>query len=265
MGMSNQTEEKDLFHAVSLSGGKDSTAMLLLMVERGLPIHAVLTADTGMEFPEMYEHLQKLDDYLFTERGLHLTWLRHPKGFEWLMFEEKKQRLASIENRQRLGVSLYGNGWPGPRVRWCTGQLKTHLIHKEINRLKGQYRAVSYVGIAADEPKRIKSERYPLVDWGITEKEALQICYDRGYDFGGLYQIYHRCSCWCCPLQGIGELRKLRQYHPELLPDTQRRRLELYYFAGLTYEQIAALEGCSYPAVIKSVKKAIAELRRYLM
>ena len=42
MGMSNQTEEKDLFHAVSLSGGKDSTAMLLLMVERGLPIHAVL-------------------------------------------------------------------------------------------------------------------------------------------------------------------------------------------------------------------------------
>lgn len=190
MGMSNQTEEKELFHAVSLSGGKDSTAMLLLMIERGLPIQAVLTADTGMEFPEMYEHLQKLNDYLFAERGLHLTWLRHPKGFEWLMFEEKKQRPASIENRQRLGVSLYGNGWPGPRVRWCTGQLKTHLIHKEINRLKGQYRAVSYVGIAADEPKRIKSERYPLVDWGITEKEALQICYDRGYDFGGLYQIY---------------------------------------------------------------------------
>ena len=35
MGMSNQTEEKELFHAVSLSGGKDSTAMLLLMIERG--------------------------------------------------------------------------------------------------------------------------------------------------------------------------------------------------------------------------------------
>ena len=190
MGMSNQTEEKELFHAVSLSGGKDSTAMLLLMIERGLPIDAVLTADTGMEFPEMYEHLQKLDDYLFAERGLHLTWLRHPKGFEWLMFEEKKQRPASIENRQRLGVALYGNGWPGPRV--------------------------SYVGIAADEPKRIKNERYPLMDWGITEKEALRICYDRGYDFGGLYQIYRRCSCWCCPLQGIGELRKLRQHHPEL-------------------------------------------------
>ena len=52
------------FHAVSLSGGKDSTAMLLLMIEQDMPIDVVLTADTGMEFPEMYEHLQKLDDLL---------------------------------------------------------------------------------------------------------------------------------------------------------------------------------------------------------
>ena len=39
------------FHAVSLSGGKDSTAMLLLMIERDMPIDMVLSADTGMEFP----------------------------------------------------------------------------------------------------------------------------------------------------------------------------------------------------------------------
>jgi len=190
--------------------------MLLLMIERGMPIDAVLTADTGMEFPEMHEHLDRLDEYLYRERGIHLTTLRHPKGFEWLMFEEPKQKLSSIENRKKLGVSLYGNGWPGVRVRWCTGQLKTHLINKEVNRLKGQYHAIHYVGIAADEPKRIKNERYPLVEWEISEKEALQICYDRGYDWGGLYEIYNRCSCWCCPLQRIDELRKLRRHHPEL-------------------------------------------------
>lgn len=229
--MNAQPEEKKIFHAVLLSGGKDSTAMLLLMMERGLPIDAVLTADTGMEFPEMYEHLHKLDEHLHRERGLHLSWLRHPKGFEWLMFEEKKQRPSSIERRQQRGTSLYGNGWPDARVRWCTGQLKTHLIRRELSRLKGQYTTVSYVGIAADEPKRIKNERDPLVDWGITEQEALQICYDRGYDFGGLYQIYRRCSCWCCPLQGIGELRKLRQHHPELwarLLELDKRALEQF-------------------------------------
>jgi hypothetical protein len=57
------------YHAVSLSGGKDSTALLLLMIERGMPIDAVISADTGMEFPEMYDHLAKVDDYLFRERG----------------------------------------------------------------------------------------------------------------------------------------------------------------------------------------------------
>ena len=54
------------------------------------------------------------------------------------------------------------------------------------------------------------------MEWGITEAEALQICYDRGFDWNGLYEIYHRCSCWCCPFQRIDELRKLRRHRPEL-------------------------------------------------
>lgn len=204
------------------------TAMLLLMIERGMPIDMVLSADTGMEFPEMYEHLAKLDEHLFRERGIHITTLRHPKGFEYLMFDEPKQKPRSLENRARLGIPPYGNGWPGIRVRWCTGQLKTHLITKEVNRLKGELGAIHYVGIAADEAWRCKDERYPLVEWGITEAQALQACYDRGFDFGGLYEIYHRASCWCCPFQRIDELRKLRKHHPELwekLLELDRRAL----------------------------------------
>ena len=54
--------------------------MLLLMIERDMPIDAVLYADTSMEFPEMREHMQKLDNLLFRERGLHITTLRHPHG-----------------------------------------------------------------------------------------------------------------------------------------------------------------------------------------
>lgn len=209
-------EEKGKFHAVSLSGGKDSTAMLLLMIERGMPIDVVLTADTGMEFPEMYEHLAKLDEYLYRERELHLTRLRHPKGFEWLMFEEPKKTQSAIENRQRSGVSVYGNGWPGIKNRWCTGQLKIRLMEKEVRRLSGERPVLQYIGIASDESYRVKEKRYPLVDWKITETEALKICYDRGYDWNGLYEIYYRCSCWCCPFQRIGELRKLRTHHLDL-------------------------------------------------
>ena len=214
--MRENKQPQGYFHAVSLSGGKDSSYLLLRMIERGMPIDAVLSADTGMEFPEMYDHLEKMDGLLHRERGIHITTLRHPKGFEWLMFEEPKQKPKTLENRDRLGIPPCGNGWPGIRVRWCTGQLKTHLISKEVNRLKQEKNALHYVGIAADEAKRCKGEQYPLVDWGVTEAQALQGCYDRGFDFGGLYEIYHRASCWCCPFQRIDELRKLRKHHPEL-------------------------------------------------
>ena len=74
------------FHAVSLSGGKDSHAMLLMMLERDKPINMVLSADTGMEFPEMYEHLAKLDEHLFRERGIHFFLLWFFLGFVFFFF-----------------------------------------------------------------------------------------------------------------------------------------------------------------------------------
>ncbi|XBX03616.1 phosphoadenosine phosphosulfate reductase family protein [Enterocloster clostridioformis] len=224
-------KEKRKYHVVSLSGGKDSTAMLLLMIERNMPIDIVLNADTGMEFPEMYKHLEKVDAYLYNQRGIHITTLRHPKGFEWLMFEQPKVKPSAIERRIHDHVPLHGNGWPGVRVRWCTGELKTHLLRKKVNELKGNYQAIQYIGIAYDEQKRCKDGNYPLVEWKIPEKEALQICYDRGFDFGGLYEIYHRASCWCCPFQRIGELRNLRKYHPGLwkkMQELDRRALNQF-------------------------------------
>ena len=204
------------YAAISLSGGKDSTCLVIQMIERGMPIDCVISADTGMEFPEMYEHLAKVDEFLFRERGIHITTLRHPQGFEYLMFEKPMEKPRSIEKRQRLGLPMCGYGWPGFRVRWCTGRLKVRLIEKEITRLKKDRNVVQYIGIAADEAWRCKDKKYPLVDWGITEAQALQICYDHGFDFGGLYRIYHRASCWCCPMQRIDELRKLRKFHPQL-------------------------------------------------
>ena len=208
--------------------------MLLLMIEKDMPIDCVLYADTTMEFPEMEAHIARLDDLLYQERGIHITTLRHPRGFEWLMLDAPIQQERAIARRIAMGQPLTGYGWPAMRIRWCTGQLKTHLMEKEVNRLKKEKRGLHHIGIAADEAHRCKDDpqnRYPLVEWGITEAQALQICYDRGYDFGGLYEIYHRASCWCCPLQRIDELRKLRKHHPELwerLRKLDNRAREMY-------------------------------------
>lgn len=49
-----------------------------------------------------------------------------------------------------------------------------------------------------------------------------------------------------------------------VLPKVQKRRLVLRYFAGLTYKQIAAIEGCSISPVIRSVETAIKKLKKLL-
>lgn len=46
------------------------------------------------------------------------------------------------------------------------------------------------------------------------------------------------------------------------LPEVQRRRLLLYFFGEMTYEQIAALEGCTKRAVKFSVDIAIEKLKK---
>ena len=66
------------------------------------------------------------------------------------------------------------------------------------------------------ERENNKSQRHPLAEWGWTEADCLAYCRARGYDWGGLYDRFKRVSCWCCPLQQVGELRKLWQYYPEL-------------------------------------------------
>ena len=63
--MTKTTENQNNFCSISLSGGKDSSALLLLMIEKEMPIDCVLYADTTMEFPEMEAHIAKLDDLLY--------------------------------------------------------------------------------------------------------------------------------------------------------------------------------------------------------
>ena len=79
-----------------------------------------------------------------------------------------------------------------------------------------EYDVIRYIGIAVDEPMRVREFNYPLVDWNMTEKDCLNYCYERGFTWGGLYEIWDRVSCWCCPLQSLKSLRDLKEKRPEL-------------------------------------------------
>ena len=196
-------------HVVSFSGGKDSTSMLLMMIERGMKIDEIVCFDTGWEFPQMYDHWKQVEEYT----GRKITILHPKKPFNyWLYEHEVTIRNENPRYCKKVGDVIYGWGWPNFKRRWCTG-FKTDALSK------GRRNEANYIGIAVDEPKRIRvdgKQKYPLVEWGITEAQALEYCYSKGFRFSGLYEHFRRVSCYCCPLQRVGDIRKLRKYYPQL-------------------------------------------------
>lgn len=99
-----------------------------------------------------------------------------------------------------------------------------------------------YIGIAYDEPKRHEKAPanvvHPLYDWQVTEKMALQYCYERGFDWDGLYEHFDRVSCWCCPLKNNKELMQLYVHYPELwreLRDMDNRAYNKFKGKGVDY------------------------------
>jgi 3'-phosphoadenosine 5'-phosphosulfate sulfotransferase (PAPS reductase)/FAD synthetase len=201
---------KPKYHVASFSGGKDSTAMVLHMIERGEHINEVICCDTYKEFPAMYRHIEKVKQVI-EEAGVKFTLLKSGKSFDYLMFEEITAK------------DTPGRAWPNFKTRWCTGELKKDIINKYLKPLKEQYNVIQSVGLAADEGHRLNKainklehKRHPLIEWGWDERTCLEYCYSKGYDWEGLYEIFDRVSCWCCPLKSLVELRSLRKHFPDL-------------------------------------------------
>jgi len=75
-----------------------------------------------------------------------------------------------------------------------------------------------YSNGAFDEQKRVKNTgiRYPLVEWKITEGDALHYCYNIGFTYNELYTKMNRVSCFCCPLQSLRDLEVIYTDYPNL-------------------------------------------------
>lgn len=212
---------KEKYFVVNVSGGKDSTALLLHGIETGLKIDEAVCCDTYMEFPAMYRHIEKLKK-VCEEAGIKFTTLRNPLSYEYLMLEHQPEKRNSQKVLEKYG-NPKGYSWAGSRSRWCTYKLKVAVINKYFKALTEQYDVYHYIGLAADETYRLERESnkqenyiYPLVEWGWTEADCLDYCYQHGYDWEGLYKLFKRVSCWCCPLQSLEELKKLKDNFPDL-------------------------------------------------
>lgn len=65
------------FYSASFSGGKDSTAMVLLLIKNHYPLDEVVFYDTGMEFSAIYNVVNYMER-LCKRRGISFVRL-HPQ------------------------------------------------------------------------------------------------------------------------------------------------------------------------------------------
>lgn len=195
-------------YIASVSFGKDSLAMLLRLIEEHKPLDEVVFYDTGMEFQAIYDIRDKILP-LLRENNIKYVELKPKEKFEYTMFDKQVNK--------RNGTTSKGYSWCGGRCRWGTTE-KLKLLEKYA---KGCY---EYVGIASDEIKRLNKERkgnklFPLAEWKMTEKDCLQYCYDKGFnwleDGIPLYSILDRVSCWCCANKNLKELKNYYKYLPK--------------------------------------------------
>jgi len=196
-------------HVLSISFGKDSLAMLLYVLENGLPLDEVVFFNTSMEFECIYRIRDRVI-IMLRERGIPFREIMIDKPFTWYMFEKE------VKERD-TGAIHYGYSWCGGSCRWCT-TLKLNALEKYC------CGCIEYVGLAADETERIEKERngfkeFPLADAGMTEKDCLKYCHDRGFYWMEegieLYDILDRVSCFCCANKNLKELKNIWYYLPK--------------------------------------------------
>ena len=185
---------------VSFSGGKDSTAMLLRMIELGERIDKIVFADTLMEFPEMYNYINKVEKFI----GRKIIRTKPNNSFLKWFFKE-------FVRGSRKGLI---HGFPFVVGNcWYKREAKFVPLNKEAKDCN-----VECIGYVKGEEKRImksKRYRYPLIEWGWTDKDCLDYLRKKGM-LNPLYKKFKRLGCWCCPKQSKNSLDILKGDYPAL-------------------------------------------------
>lgn len=195
-----------IYH-IGISGGKDSTALLLWMInESGIPREEMIVTfcDTQNEAPETYAHIAMLSATV-----LAVLWLE-TEGF----------RASTVKH----------GFFPTKHRRFCTKELKLLPTKRFLEDLSEQYdEVVAVSGVRRDESEdRSKlpewgspmesyfglKEWRPLIDWKIEDvltihakyKTPLNPLYSKGA---------RRVGCFPCVFSSKPELRAVVQHSPE--------------------------------------------------
>ena len=198
------------YHILSLSGGKDSTALAFFMKENMPEIFKKLELvfyDTGCDLPETYDYLNKIEIFL----NKKITRVKPEKSFEHLF---------------HTSFLI-----PAPHRRYCTFELKVKpswkYIYQKIEK-EGNGIFNFYIGIRADESwrkgispkteteKKLIKPQYPFIENQINKGDVEKILINNGIFYPEYYKWRARNGCYFCFYQKPIDWINLYEKHPEL-------------------------------------------------
>lgn len=220
-----------MHYSLSWSGGKDSTASIILAHEHGDPIDPILFSEVMFdkkrgisgENPRHIDFIKNRAKPLFESWGYKVYILHAERDF-LDVFNRVIER-----PRKRMDHK-------GKKYGFCVKGLCSVKRDCKLKPLYEFYKSIDdeitkYVGICIDEPKRLESLAKQsgcvslLAKYGYTEKSAKDLCVK--YDLlSPSYGLTKRNGCWFCPNAKLAEHKEVRK----LMPDTWEQ------FVGLENE-----------------------------
>lgn len=222
---------------VSVSGGKDSTALYLWALNRfGKEGFIPVFADTGHEHPVTYNYLRNIP---IMANGPEINWVKADFS------ERLNKKGKEISGNPFLDLCMWKGRVPSSKAQFCTEHIKLQPIKKWLDSIRGDYEPIMFVGIRAGESERRSkmpesefnnffdcyTER-PLLRW--SEQDVFDYLKVYGVPPNPLYEAgFTRVGCFPCIHARKSDLARLPDWAWEKLQEWETKIGRSWFPAGL--------------------------------